>query len=78
MGASVEVVSAHLYPDRFSGVLLIGGGLRLSVLAGITKEDLFEAIAGPAAARLSMTFPDRAAYLEGLEAAHGLRRSGWR
>jgi lipase len=64
MGAFVAVVSAHLYPDRFSEVLLIDGGLPLSVPAGIGKEDLIETILGPAARRLSMTFPDRATYLE--------------
>lgn len=64
MGAFVAVVAAHLYPDQFSNVLLIDGGLPLSVPAGISKEDLLESILGPAAARLSMTFPDRATYLE--------------
>lgn len=64
MGGFVAVVAAHLYPHRFSDVLLIDGGLPLAVPAGISKEDLLEATLGPAARRLSMTFPDRATYLE--------------
>ena len=64
MGGFVAVVTAHLYPDRFSEVLLIDGGLPLPIPAGISKDDLLETVLGPAAARLSMTFPDRATYLE--------------
>lgn len=64
MGGFVAMVAAHLYPERFSEVLLIDGGLPLAIPAGISREDLLAATLGPAAARLSMTFPDRAAYLE--------------
>lgn len=64
MGGFVAVVTAHLYPDRFSEVLLIDGGLPLPIPVGISKDDLLETVLGPAAARLSMTFPDRATYLE--------------
>jgi pimeloyl-ACP methyl ester carboxylesterase len=64
MGAFVAVVAAHLHPERFSEVRLIDGGLPLAVPAGISAEDLLQAVLGPAAARLSMTFPDRATYLE--------------
>jgi len=64
MGGFVAVVAAHLYPDRFSEVLLVDGGLPLAIPAGISNDDLLKATLGPAAARLSMTFPDRATYLE--------------
>jgi lipase len=64
MGAFVAVVAASRYPARFSEVFLIDGGLPLAIPAGISKEDLLEATLGPAARRLSMTFPDRATYLE--------------
>lgn len=64
MGGFVALVAAHLYPDRFSHVLLIDGGLPLAIPAGISREDLLEATLGPAALRLSMTFADRATYLE--------------
>jgi lipase len=64
MGGFVALVTAHLYPGRFSEVLLIDGGLPLAIPAGISRDDLLAATLGPAAARRSMTFPDRAAYLE--------------
>jgi lipase len=63
MGGFVAVVAAHLYPDRFSEVLLIDGGLPLATPAEMSQEDLLDAL-GPAVQRLSMTFPDRATYLE--------------
>jgi len=64
MGGFVAVVTAHLYPDRFSRVLLIDGGLPLAIPAGISRDDLLQATLGPAAQRLSMTFKDRPTYLE--------------
>lgn len=64
MGGFVAVVAAHLYPDRFSGMLLVDGGLPLPLPAGVSKEELLEATLGPAARRLSMTFPDRESYLQ--------------
>jgi lipase len=64
MGGFVAAVAAHLYPDRFSEVLLVDGGLPLAIPAGISREALLEATLGPAAARLSMTFPDRGSYLD--------------
>ena len=64
MGGFVAMVAAHLRPDRFSEVLLIDGGLPLAIPAGLSRENLLEATLGPALRRLSMTFPDRAAYLD--------------
>lgn len=64
MGAFVAVVTASLYPDRFSEVLLIDGGLPLAIPAGVSSHDLLKATLGPAMARLCRTFPDRAAYRE--------------
>ena len=63
MGAFVAVVAASLHRHRFTGVLLIDGGLPLTIPAGISREDLLEATLGPAIRRLSMFFPDRASYL---------------
>jgi len=64
MGGFVAVVAAQAYPDRFSQVLLVDGGLPLAVPEGISREDMLGATLGPAASRLSMTFPDRTAYQE--------------
>ena len=76
MGAFVAVLTASLYPDRFSEVLLVDGGLPLAVPADVSQEDLLHATLGPAVARLSMTFPDRAAYLE-FWRKHPAFVSGW-
>lgn len=64
MGGFVAVVAAHLYPDRFTDVLLVDGGLPLAIPDGISGQDLPELILGPAVRRLSMTFPDRGTYRE--------------
>lgn len=64
MGGFVTVVFAHRYPDRLSQALLVDGGLPLSPPEGIQPEQLLEAIIGPAAARLEMTFGSREQYAE--------------
>ena len=46
MGAFAAVVTAHLYPDRFSQVLLVDGGLPLAVPAGISQDERSVTAAG--------------------------------
>jgi pimeloyl-ACP methyl ester carboxylesterase len=62
MGAFVAMQTVRRHPDRVGGVVLIDGGLPLETSASSPEEAL--AVLGPAAERLSMTFPSRAAYLE--------------
>jgi pimeloyl-ACP methyl ester carboxylesterase len=62
MGGFVAMVFGHRHRERADGLLLVDGGLPLPVPADMTADQLTEAILGPALARLSMTFPDRAAY----------------
>ena len=64
MGGFVALASTHLYPERFTGPLLVDGGIPLRIPDGVTLDELMASTLGPALARLSMTFPDRAAYLE--------------
>ncbi len=64
MGGFVALAAAHLYPERFAGPLLVDGGLPLRIPEGVTLDELMASTLGPALARLSMTFPDRATYLE--------------
>ena len=64
MGGFVALAASHRYPERFSGPLLIDGGLPLRIPDGVSLDELMVSTLGPAMARLSMTFPDRAAYLE--------------
>lgn len=62
MGAFASVTLASRHPDRVSGLVLVDGGLPLPVPPGTTDEDLPQVLLGPAAERLSMTFPDRESY----------------
>lgn len=62
MGAFVAVVLADRHPEMVTSLLLVDGGLPLLPPDGTTPDDLATAILGPAAERLAMTFPDRAAY----------------
>lgn len=62
MGGFVAMVLAHRHRRRVDGLLLVDGGLPLLVPPDMTADEVTEAILGPALARLSMTFPDRAAY----------------
>lgn len=64
MGGFVALVAAHLYPEYFDGPLLIDGGLPLDVPAGAPTGAAPVPTLGPAADRLSMTFPTRDSYLE--------------
>lgn len=64
MGAFVTVRFAERHPDRVAGIVLIDGGLPVPNPEGIAPEDLPAVLLGPALERLSMTFPDRAAYLD--------------
>ena len=63
MGAFVAVVLAHLYPERVDKLVLIDGGIPLPPDGlDLTVDERLQAVIGPAMARLSMTFPSRAAY----------------
>ena len=62
MGAFVSLVMADRHPDLVSSLVLVDGGLPLRPPAGVDDEQFVQAILGPAAQRLSMTFADKAAY----------------
>lgn len=62
MGAFASVVFAHRHPELVSSMVLVDGGIPLDVPADIDPEVLTKAVLGPAAERLSMTFPDRESY----------------
>lgn len=64
MGAFVSAVMAARHADRLTGVVLIDGGLALPVPAGLTTDQILQAVIGPAMARLEMTFDSNAAYRE--------------
>jgi pimeloyl-ACP methyl ester carboxylesterase len=64
MGAWVAAVTADRHPDRFSGVLLVDGGVALPTPPGADIDAMLHAVIGPAMQRLAMTFPSREAYLD--------------
>lgn len=64
MGAFVSVRFAERHADRVAGVVLVDGGLPVPNPEGVSPEDLPAVLLGPALERLSMTFPDRAAYVD--------------
>ena len=63
MGAFAAEVFADAYPQRVSSLVLVDGGLPLTLPDGVGVDQAIEAILGPAAARLSMSFPDHETYL---------------
>ncbi|MCZ4123625.1 alpha/beta fold hydrolase [Streptomyces sp. H39-S7] len=62
MGAFVAAVAAVRHPDRFSALLLVDGAVGFPAPLELAPDELITAVIGPAMSRLSMTFPDRAAY----------------
>ena len=64
MGGFVAVVFAHFAPERGAQLVLVDGGLPLDAPADLAPEQLVQAILGPTAQRLSMTFESVSAYLD--------------
>jgi pimeloyl-ACP methyl ester carboxylesterase len=64
MGAFVAALAADLHRDRFSGVVLVDGGLAFPVAPDLDIDATLKAVIGPAMDRLSMRFADPAAYLD--------------
>jgi pimeloyl-ACP methyl ester carboxylesterase len=61
MGGFVATLAASRHPERFARVVLVDGGLGLTVPPGDIDAQLDQVI-GPAIRRLSMTFPDAESY----------------
>ncbi|GAA3220188.1 alpha/beta fold hydrolase [Dactylosporangium siamense] len=64
MGAYAALRAATRFPDLFTRLVLIDGGLPLPVPAGADPDAVLEATLGPAILRLRMTFPTEEAYVE--------------
>lgn len=62
MGAFVSLVLAHRHARTVSHLVLVDGGLPLEIPQGADPDELMQAVLGPAATRLAMSFPDRDAY----------------
>jgi pimeloyl-ACP methyl ester carboxylesterase len=79
MGAFVAARVAARHPRRAASLVLVDGGLGFPAPAGLDGDELITAVIGPAMRRLSMTFPDRAAYRAFWQAhpAFGAAWSSW-
>lgn len=64
MGGFVSGTLAASAPDRIVGIVVVDGGLPIPLPEGTTDADLPDALIGPAAERLSMTFTDAEQYRE--------------
>jgi lipase len=62
MGGAVAVALLGIAPNRVSRVVLIDGGIPLTLPADVTMEQFMPLILGPALARLAMTFESHQAY----------------
>ncbi|MFE9611962.1 alpha/beta hydrolase [Streptomyces sp. NPDC006012] len=62
MGAFTAALAAVRHPERFGPLLLVDGGIGFPAPTHLSPDELMTAVIGPAMDRLSMVFPDRAAY----------------
>lgn len=77
MGGFVVTTAAAQYPDRFGPLVLVDGGLSMPVPPAADIDAMLDAFLGPAVARLSMTFPSRAAYREFWQAHPAFAADSW-
>jgi pimeloyl-ACP methyl ester carboxylesterase len=64
MGAFIAGLAVATQPDRFTGAVLVDGGLAFPAPAGLDIDAALKAVIGPAMDRLSMRFASPAAYVE--------------
>jgi pimeloyl-ACP methyl ester carboxylesterase len=64
MGAWVAALTAVRHPGLVRRLLLVDGAVSFPLPSGVSREQALAAVLGPALARLSMTFPDFAGYLD--------------
>lgn len=62
MGAFTAALAAVRHPGLFGPLLLVDGGVGFPAPTHLSPDELMTAVIGPAMDRLTMTFPDRAAY----------------
>jgi pimeloyl-ACP methyl ester carboxylesterase len=64
LGAYVALLTAHAHPELFERLLLIDGGLPMSVPDDADVDEVLTATLGPAIARLNQTYPTADAYVQ--------------
>ena len=63
MGAYVALLAAHSRPDLFARLVLVDGGVPLTLPEGADPDDVLAATLGPALERLRVTYADVADYV---------------
>ncbi len=64
MGAFAAALAGATHPQRFSGIVLVDGGLAFPSDPDLDIDAALSAVIGPAMDRLSMRFPDEQAYVD--------------
>jgi lipase len=64
MGAYVALLTRDAHPELVRRLVLVDGGLPLSLPEGIDPDAVLDATLGPAITRLRQTYPDTEAYLD--------------
>lgn len=77
MGGFVAVALQHLYPERVARLMLLDGGLPLTLPPGFSVEQVMPLILGPALARLAMTFDSLDAYRAYWQRNPAFEQRGW-
>ncbi|EWT01896.1 alpha/beta hydrolase [Intrasporangium oryzae NRRL B-24470] len=68
MGAFIGALALATHPDRFTGAVLVDGGLAFRTPPDLDIDATLQTVIGPAMDRLRMTFADQAAYVSFWEA----------
>jgi lipase len=64
MGANIALLTRDAHPELVRRLVLVDGGLPLSVPEGTDLDAVLDATLGPAISRLRQTYPDTEAYLD--------------
>jgi pimeloyl-ACP methyl ester carboxylesterase len=64
MGAYIALLTRDAHPELVRRLVLVDGGLPLSLPEGIDPDAALDATLGPAITRLRQTYPDTEAYLD--------------
>jgi pimeloyl-ACP methyl ester carboxylesterase len=76
LGAFVSAAAVAAFPERFSRLVAIDGGLGFPLPEGADADAVLEAVVGPAIRKLSMTFADEEAYLD-FHRVHPAFKGNW-
>ena len=64
LGGFMAASTAARHPDRFSGIVLVDGGIGQPLPPGMTREEMLEQFVEPALDQLTATYPSADAYVD--------------